>query len=45
MAWCAADGDEALALIREYHQKSVRERGSVKEVVVGSSESVLRREP
>jgi hypothetical protein len=40
---CVADRDEALALIREDHEQW--ERGSVKKVAIGSSESVPRLEP
>jgi hypothetical protein len=45
MPRCVADRDEALAIIREYHEQWVRERASMKEPPVGSSDSVPRNGP
>jgi hypothetical protein len=42
---CVADRDEALAILREYHEQWVRDRTSVKEPPAGSVESVPRRTP
>jgi hypothetical protein len=42
---CVADRDEALAIIREYHEQWARERASTEEPASGSSQSVPQSGP
>jgi hypothetical protein len=42
---CVADRDEALAIIREYHEQWARERASAEKPTVGPDVSASRRGP